>query len=204
MDFYVYQLRLATSELPFYIGKGKGNRSSHHFYPSNLARNSLKSNTIKKATREGVEVLVETLHRTPDEAAAFKLEAELIAQYGRKDNSTGILANLTDGGEGASGKKVGDSTRRKLAAGRLGTTVTEIVRANMSKAQQAMTAATKQKMSVAATRPRSELWKQRNKEATAKRYAEQPSPLKGRRLSDEHKAKIKQAMRDRRANQGTK
>jgi hypothetical protein len=50
---------------------------------------------------------------TEDEA--FELEKELIKKYGRKDNGTGILRNLTDGGEGPSGAIVKDETKIKLS-----------------------------------------------------------------------------------------
>jgi hypothetical protein len=39
----------------------------------------------------------------------------MINVFGRKDNNTGILRNLTDGGEGASGRKISESTRAILS-----------------------------------------------------------------------------------------
>lgn len=53
--FYVYQLRLANSESPFYIGKGRGRRILEHFRPSVLKKRSHKNNVINKAIHEGVE-----------------------------------------------------------------------------------------------------------------------------------------------------
>lgn len=41
---------------------------------------------------------------------AFLLENELVLKYGRVDNNTGILRNLTNGGEGSSGFKHSDET----------------------------------------------------------------------------------------------
>lgn len=52
--------------------------------------------------------------RNLSEADAFALELSLIAQHGRIDKRTGCLRNLTDGGEGASGTVVSESTKEKL------------------------------------------------------------------------------------------
>ena len=49
------------------------------------------------------------------EADALQAEMLLIAKYGRKDNGTGILRNLTDGGEGTSGHVPSEETRKKKA-----------------------------------------------------------------------------------------
>ena len=49
--------------------------------------------------------------RDLSEAAAHTLEIETIAKYGRIDNGTGCLRNLTDGGEGLSGRIVARKER---------------------------------------------------------------------------------------------
>ena len=68
---------------PYYIGKGHGRRAYN------------KHTRIGHAPSED-RVLVQEF---PDECSAFEAEKFLIALYGRKDNGTGILVNLTDGGE---------------------------------------------------------------------------------------------------------
>jgi hypothetical protein len=110
--FYVYQLRRADQKFPFYIGKGKGSRAHQHTKETNLRRDkSFKASIIKSAKAAGVEVLVEYLAVGLSEKRAFDTEESLIAAYGRRDQGTGCLANLTDGREGTSGFKNTEDSR---------------------------------------------------------------------------------------------
>ncbi len=99
--FYVYELHNPIKNLPFYVGKGKENRFSHHFTKKD--RNKHKSNTINKIVSLGEKVIIKIVFRTNNEIDALNKESELIINYGRCDNKTGILTNLTNGGEGLSG-----------------------------------------------------------------------------------------------------
>lgn len=100
--FYVYQLRDPRQEMPFYIGKGKKGRAWSHL-KENPSDNSFKAKKVRKLLKQGVTPLVEILHRNMGEADALAMEIKLIKEYGRLNNHTGILTNLTDGGEGVSG-----------------------------------------------------------------------------------------------------
>ena len=73
-DYYVYQLRLGTSENPFYIGKGTGRRMHDHLKASSLKKNSHKNKTILKAMRIGIPILAEIIHRNLSENDAFEME----------------------------------------------------------------------------------------------------------------------------------
>jgi hypothetical protein len=96
-EYYVYGHYTEDTNELFYVGKGKGDR---HKQLSNKRRNLLWQNITKK---HGVKV--EILYENLTEEEAFKIEIDLIKKYGRRDLGTGILANLTDGGEGSSGVK---------------------------------------------------------------------------------------------------
>lgn len=104
-SYYVYQY-LRTDGTPYYIGKGKGNRAW-----------SKGKHEIKKPSDENRIIL---LRENLDEETAFKLESELIQLYGRKSNGTGILRNMTDGGEGISGHVHNNETRLKMSTNRRG------------------------------------------------------------------------------------
>lgn len=113
--FYVYQLRRQDQDQPFYIGKGQGNRMYEHLNGQDT-NNLLKVNIIEKARREGVQILAEVLIETECEKEAFICETTIIKAFGRRENGTGILSNMTDGGEGVSGYKHTNETRALISA----------------------------------------------------------------------------------------
>jgi hypothetical protein len=88
--FYVYTY-LREDRTPYYVGKGSGERAFKKW-----------GKGIKPPKDLSRIVIVED---NLDEQTAFDLERKLIAEYGRKDLGTGILYNMTDGGEGPSGHK---------------------------------------------------------------------------------------------------
>lgn len=95
--FYVYEY-LREDGSPYYVGKGKGNRmfSTHRKIP--VPKN-----------KDRIKLVKENL----SEQEAFALEIKLIEFYGRKDLGTGILRNMTAGGDGLSDP--GFETRKKMS-----------------------------------------------------------------------------------------
>jgi hypothetical protein len=88
MLFYVY-MYLRENGTPYYVGKGKESRvykvSKNHYPPEDRTR-----------------ILIQEFS---SEEEAFAAEQFFIEYYGRKDLGTGCLRNLTDGGEGTSGRR---------------------------------------------------------------------------------------------------
>ena len=88
-EYYTYAY-LREDKSPYYIGMGKGIR-------------------IHKQHKRGVQDMRPPLHRriflkvNLTREDAIKHEIYMISILGRKDTNTGILRNLTDGGEGATG-----------------------------------------------------------------------------------------------------
>jgi hypothetical protein len=96
-NFYVYAY-LRENKKPYYIGKGRGLRA----YSTCRA-------IPKPKDRKNIVFLRTNL----SEEESFHWESFYIKRYGRKDVNTGILRNLTDGGEGCSNPNL---ERRRLQA----------------------------------------------------------------------------------------
>lgn len=93
--YYTYAY-LREDRTPYYIGKGKGNRAYKK-----------RNRVVLPPPKNRILILKQNL----TEEEAFKHEKYMIAIFGRKDLGTGILRNLTDGGEGLSNPS--EQTRKK-------------------------------------------------------------------------------------------
>ena len=102
-SYYVYQY-LREDGTPYYIGKGKGDRAW------------AKHTVAIPSNKDQIIIIKENL----SESDAHILEMELIAQYGRKNIGTGILRNLTDGGEGTSGYQHKEQAKKQISESRMG------------------------------------------------------------------------------------
>lgn len=103
-NFYVYALTHPTTNIPFYVGKGRDNRGWKHVLmrtnPKISKTNPHLYNTIRKIIDGQQRIIVRILQSFATEAAAFAYEQLLIEQFGRTCNNTGPLTNITRGGEG--------------------------------------------------------------------------------------------------------
>lgn len=108
--------------IPFYIGIGNPKRAYTY-----KGRTSHSTNKRLKAERDNC-FEIRVLHKNLTWQQACELEQSYISLYGRKDLGTGILTNMTDGGEGTTfwlnksgeqhgryGCKHSKETKRKMA-----------------------------------------------------------------------------------------
>jgi hypothetical protein len=121
--FYVYGHYIPNNEEPFYIGMGIKKR----------AYDRIKRSTWWKRYVEKHGLLIKILYENLSKEQAVDLEKELIKKYGRINIGTGILINLTDGGEGTIGVIRSVETRQKLSKINLGKTHTEETKQKLSK-----------------------------------------------------------------------
>jgi len=170
--FYTY-LWLREDGTPYYVGKGTGRRA---FVISG------RKNVIPPIDKG--RILIQDF---PCEADALAAEIFLIAYYGRKDTRTGILRNLTDGGE--------NPPRAKKGQG-LGIKRSPEVCQNLSISHRGLkqSEATRLKKSLALKgRQPSEQCIQKSREA-----------CHGRSLSKEHRQKISEGGRGLRRSETTR
>lgn len=82
--------------------------------PRARKQNNFKQAVIKAIRTTGLEPGVRYLAENLTELEALQKEIELIALYGRRVDGTGILSNLTLGGEGVSGLQHTEETKAKM------------------------------------------------------------------------------------------
>jgi hypothetical protein len=163
-------VRLDKNE-PFYIGIGNLERAY-----TKRSRNTYWKHIVKSVPYK-VEILFEGLSSED----ACQKEIELIKFYGRKDLGTGILANLTDGGDlppNHKGKVRSDEFKKKCSEARKGVKLSEESKKKMSESRKGI----------------------KPSEETLKKLSE---IRKGKKFSEEHKKKISESQKGKKHSQQT-
>ena len=103
--YYVYAYLRSSDNTPYYIGKGKGTRAYDSYHKVSVPKDKSK---------------IVFLEMNLTNVGACALERRYIRWYGRKINNTGILRNITEGGDGNSGPRSEEwkSNHRKMMTGR--------------------------------------------------------------------------------------
>lgn len=133
-NFYVYFLIDPRTGIPFYVGKGCGNRMFCHEkfvingrVPNN---NFLLKNRIKELLNLKLPIVYEKVYENLDSNQAERIEALYIQCIGRIQTGKGTLLNLTEGGEGTN--HLTEETKRKISIALTGRTFSDKHRKHLS------------------------------------------------------------------------
>ena len=173
--YYVYAYLRKSDLTPYYIGKGKGRRAFS------------KDHKVIVPTDKSRIVFFE---KNLTELGAFALERRYIRWYGRKDLGTGILRNITDGGEGFSGLIFSKEHRDKISANHKGKIVSEETRAKLSLAGKGQVRSEEYRAKMSAV--------QKGHPVSEEQRAKISIANKGRKMepfSEEHRSKISSALK---------
>ena len=165
MQYYTYAY-LDENNIPYYIGKGKGNRAWD------------KNHSVILPTNDKIILLKKNM----SENDAYRHEVYMISILGRKNKKTGILENKTDGGDSPprffshteetkqkmKNRKHSEETKKKISDKNKGRIFTEDAKVHLSNLYKGrkLSDETKRKMSEAAKgKTKSEETKKRMSEA---------------------------------------
>lgn len=118
--YYVYAY-MRDNGTPYYIGKGHKERAWH--------KHDKGTNPPKDKNK------IVILENNLTDIGALALERRMIRWYGRKDLGTGILRNLTDGGDGTSGWKHTEKSKLKMSESNSGKSKSQEHKINIGNAQ---------------------------------------------------------------------
>lgn len=192
MDSYTYMLVDPRNNAPFYVGKGQGKRCDFHVAEAKYytKRRSLKLNKIRKLLSLGLQPIVVKVEEGVSDAQAIEFECLLIAEM----RDLGIpLTNMTDGGDGAKGYRHTEEHKKRMSKIQSGRLISDEHRQKMRKPKSPEGRANIAKALLTIEYRPSEETKRKMSEALLGR----PSPMKGRKQTEEARAKMSAAGKGR-------
>ena len=194
MHYYTYAY-LREDKTPYYIGKGTGKR----IYS--------KQRSIKPPKDKSRIIF---LKKNLTEEEAFKHEIYMIDVFGRKDLGTGILYNMTDGGEGSSGCIPSEESRRKMGDARkgenhylYGKSLSEETKTKMSEAHKGRTPSEESRRKMSDAR-KGKTHTEETRRKISEANKDKNHPNYGKTLSEETKRKMGDARKGRTHSEETK
>lgn len=208
--YYVYGLIDPRTSLPFYVGKGEGNRWRVHLQETiNTTENRKKFAFIQGLRNKGLEPKMIKYCERLEEERAYNLEEELIKLYGRRDIDVGgVLTNICESSRPPSHRGIKHSkehceniSKALLGhkAGMTGHNHTEATkrkmsRANIGRIHSPMSEETKRKITLA----------NRGRKHSTESKLRISESRKGIQFSDAHKRALSKAGKGRRASKETR
>lgn len=184
-ESYVYTLIDPRNNLPFYVGKGIGERCNAHLLEAKyyVKRKSLKLSKIRKLMRLGMEPIVVKVEENVSDKQALDLECLLIAEM----RDLGFkLTNMTDGGDGAKGYKHTEEHKQMMREKFKGRIITEEHRQKMRRPK-----SEQGRKNIALARLETNYRpSEETKRKTSEALKGRPSPMMGRIHTDDARAKM--------------
>lgn len=134
--YYIYKHIRLDSNKPFYIGIGtKPNNFLSTKREYCRAYDCYTRSTFWNRVVNKYGYKIEILLESDDYNFIKEKEKEFVSIYGRINNKTGILINLTDGGEGSVGRILSNNTKEKIRSKSIGRKVSLETKLKMSESR---------------------------------------------------------------------